>query len=67
MSKKNEMETDSEAVLPIIVVIVCDASSECVDIMMDKVVDLDNNSRGSSALLVVAFLVFQSPSHRGGL
>ena len=76
-SKKNDMETDSEAVLPMIVVIVCrissdddddddDISSDWVDIMMDDVVDLDNDSRGSRALLDVAFLEFKSPSHRGG-
>ena len=34
--------------------------------MMDVVVDLDNDSRGSRALLDVAFLEFKSPSHRGG-
>jgi hypothetical protein len=69
------METVSEAVLPMIVVIVCrllssddddddddDASSDFADIMMDDVVDLDNDNCGSSALLVVAFLVFQSPA-----
>jgi hypothetical protein len=65
------METVSEAVLPMIVVIVCrllssddddDASSDFVDIMMDDVVDLDNDNCGSSALLVVAFLVFHSPA-----
>jgi hypothetical protein len=67
------METDSEAVLPMIVVIVCriffaplSISSDRVDIMMDDVVDLDNDSRGSRALLDVAFLEFKSPSHRGG-
>jgi hypothetical protein len=58
------METDSEAVLPMIVVIVCriffaplSISSDRVDIMMDDVVDLDNDSRGSRALLV-----FKSPA-----
>jgi len=34
--------------------------------MMDDVVDLDNDSRGSRALLDVAFLEFKSLSHRGG-
>ena len=79
-STKKDMETVSEAVLPMIVVMVCrllssdddddddDASSDFVDNMMDDVVDLDNDSCGSSALLVVAFLVFQSPApwRRGG-